>query len=333
MTHRRTAITAITLLAALCTLAHTAQGQPAAQAQPSAFPRKAVTIVVPYPAGGSADALIRPVAEKLSRIWGQPVVVDNRTGANGIIATQAVMRAEPDGHTILLHLTGFIQNASLYRKLPYDPFKDLVPVTQLGTQPMGLAVGPASPYTSVSALAAGLKAHAGDVSFGSFGIGSTGHIFGELLKQNMGVQMPHVAYRGEGPMLIDLISGRVSVAFVSSATAAVRQKDQTLRILAVTGPHRLASMQQVPTLSEAGMKGYDLVGWYGFFLPKNTPAAVAERIAADTRTVLAQPDIVQRMRELEIEPSGTSPADFAKLLRSDYAKWDGLIKQFKIELE
>lgn len=328
-TQRRIALAA--MLAALCGLSGAARA-----AEPAAFPRKPVTIVVPYPAGGASDALIRPMAEKLSRMWGQPVIVDNRTGANGIIATQAVMRAEPDGHTILLHLTGFIQNASLYRKLPYDPFKDLAPVTQLGTQPMGLAVGPASAYTSVAALSGGLKGKAAgtsDFSYGSFGIGSTGHIFGELLKQNIGVDMPHVAYRGEGPMLIDLMSGRVTVGFVSSATAATRQKDKSLHILAVTGPHRLASMPQVPTLSESGMKGYDLVGWYGFFLPKNTPAAVVERIAADTRTVLAQPDIVARMRELEIEPTGTSPADFAKLLRSDYAKWDGLIKQFKIELE
>lgn len=306
---------------------------PAVHADPAAFPRKPVTIIVPYPAGGSADALIRPIAEKLSHAWGQPVLVDNRTGANGIIATQAVMRAEPDGHTILLHLTGFIQNASLYKKIPYDPFKDLIAVTQIGTQPMGLAVGPDSPYASVGALAAGLKARPADLSYGSFGTGSTGHVFGELLKYNAGVQMPHVPYRGEGPMLIDLISGRVTLGFVSSATAAARMKDKSLRILAVTGPHRLPSMPQVPTLTEAGMKGYDLVGWYGFFLPKGTPASVVEKISADTRAALAQPDIVARMRELEIEPTGNSPAEFAKLLRSDYAKWDGLIKQFKIELE
>lgn len=327
MTSRRSILGAAACVAALSSaLAVHAQAS-------NPWPGKAVTIVVPYQAGGSADVMIRPIAEKLSHIWKQPVVVDNRTGANGIIATQAVMRAEPDGHTILLHLTGFVQNASLYRKIPYDPFRDLAPVTQLGTQPMGLAVAAASPYASVKELAAGLKAKPVDLSYGSFGTGSTGHIFGELLKSNLAVDMPHVPYRGEGPMLIDLIAGRLTVAFVSSATAATRQKDKSLKILGVTGPNRLPSLPNVPTLTESGLKGYDLVGWYGLFLPKGAPQSVVEKIAADARSVIAQPDIVARMRELEIEPTGTSPAEFGRILRADYAKWDGLIKQFKIELE
>ena len=327
MTNRRSILRAVACAAAL-PIAFTAHVHAS-----TAWPSKAVTIVVPYQAGGSADAMIRPIADKLSRIWRQPVVVDNRPGANGIIATQAVMRAEPDGHTILLHLTGFVQNASLYRKIPYDPFNDLAPVTQLGTQPMGLAVAPSSSYASVREFTAGLKAKPADLSYGSFGTGSTGHIFGELLKSNLGVDMPHVAYRGEGPMLVDLMAGRVTVAFVSSATAATRQKDKSLKILAVTGPHRLASLPNVPTLSESGLKGYDLVGWYGLFLPKGAPRDVVEKIAADARGVIMLPDIVARMRELEIEPTGTSPAEFGKILRADHAKWDGLIKQFKIELE
>ena len=314
--------------AAIAPLATAQVAAPAA-----AWPTKPVTIVVPYPAGGSADAMVRPIAEKLARLWGQPVVVDNRTGANGIIATQLVMRAEPDGHTVLLHLTGFIQNASLYRKLPYDPFSDLAPVTQIGTQPMGLAVGNGSPYNSVDALLAGLKTGTAPPSYGSFGTGSTGHIFGELLKASAGVDLPHVPYRGEGPMLIDLISGRVTTGFVSSATAAARHKDRSLRILAVTGPHRLASLPEVPTLTESGLPGYDLVGWYGLFLPKGAPAAVVQKIATDARSVIAQPDIAARLRELEIEPTGTTPADFARLLRNDHARWDALIKKFRIELE
>jgi tripartite-type tricarboxylate transporter receptor subunit TctC len=318
----------VLLQTALCTALPLALASHAA-----AWPTKPVTIVVPYPAGGSADAMVRPIAEKLARLWGQPVVVDNRTGANGIIATQLVMRAEPDGHTVLLHLTGFIQNASLYRKLPYDPFSDLAPVTQLGTQPMGLAVGSGSPYTSVNALLAGLKTGSTPPSYGSFGTGSTGHIFGELLKASAGVDLPHVPYRGEGPMLIDLVSGRVTTGFVSSATAAARHKDRSLRILAVTGPHRLASLPDVPTLAEAGLAGYDLVGWYGLFLPKGTSAAIVQKIAADARSVIGQSDIAARLRELEIEPTGTTPADFAKLLRNDHARWDALIKTFRIELE
>ena len=320
------------ITSALITLAALIPLAPA-MAQKTPFPSKTVTLVLPYPAGGSMDALARPMAEKLSQLWGQPVVVDNRTGANGIIATQSVMRAEPDGHTILLHLTGYIQNAALYKKLPYDPFTDLLPVTQLGTQPMGLAVGKTSPYASVADLMSGMKAKSTDFSYGSFGTGSTGHIFGELLRSQAQADIPHVPYRGEGPMLLDLMTNRVSTGFVSAATAATRVKDGSLKILAVTGPQRLAAMPDVPTLTEAGLKGFELVGWYGFFVPKGTPTAVIDKIAQDTRSVLAQPDIAARMNELAIQPTGTSPADFATLLRGDFAKWDRLVKQFHIELE
>ena len=306
---------------------------PAASAQAQAFPSKPVTIVVPYPAGGSSDVLARSMAERLSKSWGQPVVVDNRTGANGIIATQTVMRAAPDGHTILLHLTGYIQNASLYRKLPYDPFRDMVPVMQVGTQPMGLAVSPSSPYNSVGALAEALRNRSERFSYGSFGAGSTGHIFGELLKSNTHANMPHVPYRGESPMLPDLMTGQLSVAFVSAATAVSRQKDKSLRILAVTGPRRFEELPNVPTLGEAGLKGFDLVGWYGLFLPKDTPRGLTDKIAADVRVVLAQPQMKEKMRELAIQPTGTTSAEFTKLLRSDYERWDSLIKQFGIALE
>jgi tripartite-type tricarboxylate transporter receptor subunit TctC len=304
-----------------------------AAAQTAPFPSRPVTLVNPYPAGGASDALMRPIAERLSRLWNQPVVVDNRTGANGIVATQYVMRAAPDGHTILVHLTGIIQNVSLYKNVGYDPFKDLVPLTQIGTQPMGLAVSPKSAYQSFAALAQAVKAHPADFSYGSFGNGSTGHIYGELLRTQLDVAIPHAPYRGEGPMLPDIIATRVAYGFVSAYTAAARAKDKTLSILAVTGPRRLATLPDVPTLAELGYKNFELVGWYGLFVPAGTPKAVGDRIAADVKSVLAQPDIQARMRDLVIEPTGTSPADFVRLMRSDYASWDALIKQFSIALD
>lgn len=320
------------LLMTLATLAACIAGLPGfAQAQ--SYPSKAVTIVVPYPAGGSADAMMRPIAERLGKLWHQPVVVENRSGANGIVATQYVLAAPADGHTVLLHLTGFIQNLSLYRKLPYDPFKDLTPLTQIGTQTMGLAVSSTSPYNSLQALASAVKARPADFSYGSFGIGSTGHIFGELLKTRLQADMPHVPYRGEGPMLPDVMSGRVPLAFVSAATAATRQKDKTLRILAVTGPQREAALPDVPTLAELGYKGFEPVGWYGLFVPAATPKTVADKISADVRSVMRQPDIAARLRDLSIEPTGTTQAEFAQLLKTDHGRWDALIKQFRIELE
>ena len=307
--------------------------QPAGAAPPeSSYPIKPVTIVVAYPAGGGADTMIRPIAEALSTQWKQPVVVDNRPGANGIIATQLVSKAAPDGYTLLLNLTGIVQNLSLYKKVPYDPFKDLQAITQLGTQPMGLAVAPASPYRTVGALLDAARAAPGKFSYGSFGTGSTGHIYGELLRSTAKLEIPHVPYKGEASMLPDLIGGRIQLGFVSVSTAATH-RDKSLRILAVTGPRRIGTMADVPTLAELGYKGFEAVGWYGLFAPAGTPKPVVEKIAADTRAVLQSPAIVARLRDQAIDPTGTSPDDFTRLLRADYAKWDGLIKTFKIELE
>ncbi len=304
-----------------------------ALAQPDTYPAKPVTIVVPYGAGGAADALMRPIAERLGAMWKQPVVIDNRAGANGIIATQLVTRAAPDGYTLLLCLTGIVQNQSLYKKLPYDPFKDLLAITQVGTQPMGLAVTPGSPYRTMPALLDAARAAPAKFSYGSFGTGSTGHIYGELLRSSARLQIPHVPYKGEGPMLPDLISDRIQLGFVSASTAATRSQDKSLRILAVTGPHRLGVLPDVPTFAELGYKGFEPVGWYGLLAPAGTPRQIIDKVSADVRTVLAQPAIVARMRDLAIEPTGTTPEAFAKLMRSDYAKWDSLIKSFKIELD
>lgn len=303
-----------------------------ALAQP-AFPGKAVTLVVPYGAGGSADVMARSLADKLSKSWNVPVTVDNRTGANGIVATQAVMRAPADGHTILLHLTGMIQNASLYKKLPYDPFKDLVPVTQIGTQAMGLAVSPQGPHKDVKSLVKALSAAPDKGSYGSFGAGSTGHIFGELLRSTVASTMPHVAYRGEAPMIPEIMTGRVELGFVSAATASERGADGSLRILAVTGPKRLPALPNVPTMAEAGLKGFELVGWYGLFVPPGTPSSTVQRIAADTRAALSRPEMVYRFQQLAIDPKGTSPQQFEATMREDFQRWDELIKRFHITLD
>ena len=301
--------------------------------QAQAFPGPSVTLVVPLAPGGAADVMARSLADKLAKTWGVPVVVENRTGGNGIVATQSVLRAAPDGNTILLQLTGIIQNASLYKKLPYDPFADLVPVTQIGTQAMGLAVGPQSPFKDAPALLKALASDPGRGSYGSFGVGSTGHIFGELFRSAANSTMPHVPYRGEAPMIPELMSGRVELGFVSAATAVDRAPAGSLRILAVTGPTRQPALPNVPTMAEAGFKGFDLVGWYGLFVPKGTPPAVVERIAADVRAALSRPEMVYRLRQLAIEPKGTSPKQFEALMREDFRRWDELIKRFQISLD
>ena len=297
------------------------------------FPSKPVTLVVPYGAGGSADLLARSLADKWSKSWNVPVTVDNRTGANGIIAIQSLMRAPADGHTILMHLTGVIQNASLYKKLPYDPFADLVPVSQIGSQAMGLAVGPESPYKDVKSLTRTLGADPAKGAYGSFGAGSTGHIFGELLKTTVGSTMPHVAFRGEAPMIPEIIAGRLDLGFVSAATASERGVDGSLRIIAVTGQKRLSTLPNVPTMAEAGLAGFDLVGWYGLFVPKGTSANVVKRIASDTKAALTLPELVYRMKQLAIDPLANTPEQFESAMREDFRRWDGLIKRFNITLE
>lgn len=323
-------------LRALAALASLAAGLLMAAAPAGAqapFPGRAVTLIIPYGAGGSSDVLARSLADKLSTAWGVPVVVDNRTGANGIVATQTLMRAPADGHTILMHLTGVIQNVSLYKKLPYDPFTDLVPVTQIGAQAMGLAISPKSPYKDVRSLVKALQADPAAGAYGSFGAGSTGHIFGELLRSNVRSTMPHVAYRGEAPMIPEIMAGRVDLGFVSAATAAERGADGTLRIVAVTGPSRQPALPAVPTMKEAGLDGFDLVGWYGLFVPKGTPSAVVDRIATDTRAALARPEMVYRFKQLGIEPRGTTPQQFEAAMRDDFQRWDALIKRFNIKLD
>ena len=277
--------------------------------------------------------MARSLADKLSKSWNVPVLVENRTGANGIVAAQFVMRAPADGHTILMHLTGMIQNASLYKKLPYDPFNDFTPVTQIGTQTMGLAVSPKSAHKDVKSLIAALSSDPGKGSYGSFGAGSTGHIFGELLRTTAASSMPHVAYRGEAPLIPEIMTGRVDLGFISAATAAERGTDGTLRILAVTGPTRNPALPNVPTMSEAGLKGFDLVGWYGLFVPKGTPEATVERIALDTKAALSRPEMIYRFRQLAIEPKGTTPKQFESIMREEFRRWDDLIKRFNITLE
>lgn len=297
------------------------------------FPSRPVTLVVPYAPGGALDVLARSLADKLSTTWNVQVIVDNRTGANGIIATQSVIRAPADGYTILLHLTGIIQGVSLYKKLPYDPFTDLAPVTQIGTQAMGLAVSPKAPYKDAKALQKGLTDEPGKGAYGSFGNGSTGHIFGELFRSSANLSLPHVPYRGEAPMIPEIMTGRVDYGFVSTTAAVDRSSDGTLRILAVTGPARQPALPNVPTMAEQGLKGFDLVGWYGLFVPKATPAAVVQRIAADTNAALSRPEMIYRFKQLAIEPKGTTPSQFEAFMREDFRRWDALIKQFNISLQ
>jgi tripartite-type tricarboxylate transporter receptor subunit TctC len=303
-----------------------------ALAQP--FPSKPVTIVVPYQAGGSIDAIARPLAAKLQRTWGQPVIVDNRPGANGMLATQSVVKAPADGYTILYHITGIIQNPLLYKNVAYDPLKDVTPVLQIGGQAMGLAVPTKSPITSLDQLVAdgkakGERGHA----YGSVGVGHTGHIWSEYLVGEKGFRAGHAAYKGTGPLVIDLVAGRLDWAFLSTAEAITRTGDNSVRVLAVTGTERVKQMPTVPTMREVGYPGFEMVGWHGLFVPASTPKPLVDKLEQDIRAALAEPDLQKVLDMQVIHATGLGSDSFGKVMREDSARWGTLIRRFNISAQ
>jgi len=296
------------------------------------FPSKPVTIVVPYQAGGSIDAIARPLASKLQKIWGQPVIVENRAGANGMLATTSVVKSPADGHTILYHITGIIQNPLLYKNVSYDPMKDVAPVIQIGGQAMALAVPTKSPIKTVDELVAdGRKKGATGHVFGSVGKGHTGHIWSELLVSRGQFQANHAPYKGTGPLVIDLVSERIDWAFLSTAESITRTQDGSVRLLAASGPQRVKQLPNVPTLGELGHPGFEMVGWHGLFVPAGTPKAVIAKIEADARTALADPEMVKALDMQAIAPTSYGADEFGKVMRDDQARWAALIKRFNIQ--
>lgn len=298
------------------------------------FPSKPVVLYSPYQAGGMVDVIARPLAAKLSKMWGQPVVVENRPGANGVIATQALMKATPDGHTLLYHLTGMVQNPLLNKNVTYDPVRDVQPVAQIGAQAMGLVVPVKRPVRSLSELVADGKKKSGTGhSYGSVGIGHTGHIWSELLTAEAGFQGTNVVYKGASPLMVDLMSDRMDWAFLASSDAVDRSQSGSLRVLAVTGPARMKQLPETPTLGELGFKGFEMVGWHGVFAPARTPTATVAKIERDVLAALKDPEIQKIMDNLVITPTGLGASQFAQVLRQDQANWAELIKRFKIQVE
>lgn len=298
------------------------------------FPSKPVTIVVPYQAGGSLDVIARALTNKLSKTWGQPVVIENRPGANGMIATQHVIKSQPDGHTLLYHITGIIQNPLLYKNVSYNALTDVVPIIQIGGQAMGLAVPGKSAIASLDQLvsdgkAKGAKGH----TFGSVGTGHTGHIWSELLVADKGFKGTHAAYKGTPALVVDLVGDRIDWAFLSSAEAVVRAGDNSVKVLAVTGTERVKQLPGVATMRELGYPGFEMVGWHGLFAPLQTPGPVLAKIEADVRAALADPELQKVLETQVIQSTGLGSQAFAQVMRSDQARWAALIKRFNIQAD
>ena len=303
----------------------------AASAQ--AFPTKPVKIIVTYPPGGGADMMARLVAPKMAEAIGQPVVVENKPGASGQIGAGEVARAAPDGYTLMLDAANFAVNPGLYPKLPYDPAKAFTPIGVLALYPNMLVVTPSFAPKSVKELVDLAKAKPGTIAFASSGNGSAQHLAGELFKQKAGVDLQHIPYKGGGPALNDVIGGQVPVFFANAASGLAHVKGGKLRVLAITGGKRIASLPDTPTMAEAGVAGYEVYEWNAIFAPAGTPAPVVAKLADALAKALASPDIKERVAGLGGEIAGYGPRDAEKFIREQTELWGKVVKAGNIKVD
>jgi tripartite-type tricarboxylate transporter receptor subunit TctC len=297
----------------------------AAMAQPAAFPSKPIRVIVPYAAGGGADANARLLAQPLSVLLGQPVIVENRPGASGVLAAQAVVQSAADGYTLLFDAFPYAVNAVL-RKLPFDPVRDLVPVSQALNMPNILVVPANAPYKTFKDLVTYARAHPAELNFASYGAGGSAHLAAEMLKRDAGIDWVHVPYKGGAPAITDLLAGQVSAYFANPVSGLSYVKAGKLRALATTGARRMEALPDVPTVQESGYKDFEVVEWNGFFAPAGTPQPVIARLAAAVRDATRQPEVKQRMLSMGIEPVGNTPQEFKTFLAGQISRWGALVK-------
>ena len=301
-------------------------------AQAQAWPAKPVKIIVPYPPGGATDILGRLVAAKLQEAWGQPVTVENKPGASGVLGNDFVAKAPADGYTVLLGITAIVQSAPLM-KLPYDPYKDFAPVSLLSSSTSLLVVRSDLPVKNVAEYVALIKSQPGRHGYGSYGNGTSAHIQGENFKAQTGTDLAHVPYKGAAPMMNDLLGGQLSMAFVDAGTGRTFVGAGKVRALGVTGTDRLKMAPDAPTFTELGMKGFEPKGWFGFFLPAATPPAIVAKLSADIQKAVKLPDITARIEDLGQTPVGSTPEAFAQVIKTDGPLYAKLIKDLNIKLE
>jgi len=294
------------------------------------WPNRYVRLVVPFPPGGGTDAIARVLSGKLSEMWGQQMVVENRGGASTNIGTEAVVRAEPDGYTMLLQSMPLTVNRFLFASLSYDPVADLAPVSLLCDYPNIMTVPNTSPARSVAEFIAHAKANPGKVTFASSGHGTSVHLSGELFKRMAGIEMLHIPYRGGGPAFNDLIPGRVDVMFNNIGSVLPLIQGGKLRGLAVTTAKRSPAAPDLPPIAEAGVPGFDVSSWYGFFAPAKTPPDIIRKMHADTVAALNDPPTRQKLEGLGVVARGSTPVELAAFLKAEMDKWGPVIKEASI---
>jgi tripartite-type tricarboxylate transporter receptor subunit TctC len=313
---------AATLLLALAT---------AAQA---AYPEKPVRIVIGFPAGGPLDQHARLLADRLQAVLGQPVLIDYKAGAGGTVGAQDVMKAAPDGYTLMLANTGvMVINPALYSRLPYQTTRDFTPIARTAMQPLALLVNPGVPANNLRDFMAYAKARPGQVNYGSAGNGGISHLVPEMFKNSTGLFMVHIPYRGSAPAFTDLMAGQVQFMAESIPQAAAYHKQGKVRALAVTSRERNPALPDIPTVIESGIAGFEVVGFYGFLAPANLPRDITAKLSDAFRQVLATPDIRNRMVTQGADPAFLGSEDFAKFLNAEMPRWADAVKKSGAKLD
>ncbi len=318
-----------------CSLAAWLAAAPAASAQTDSYPSRPITLIVPFPPGGSADVVIRPVAAKVAEALKQPIVIDNRSsGGGGNIAAQSTKQAAPDGYTLFLTNMGVMSiNPILTPDMNVDPVKDFQPITPIISFPHILVVPPESPVRTVADLAALAKTKPGGLSFGSQGVGSGGQILGEMFKARLGVPMVHVPYRGAAPAATDIMAGRLAFLFTSYISIGEQAKADKLRIIAIGGLKRIDAAPAIPTMAEAGYPGLDLEMWHGMVAPAGTPAPIVKRLNEEFIKATRSPEILRIVEPQATDVFLTTPEKFGKRIASDTKRLGGIIHAARIKAQ
>lgn len=324
MTSRRLALAALGLAAM--------PGVQAADA-PVAYPTRPVTVLAPFAAGGTVDIVARILGQKLGQDLGQSFIVDNKGGAGGTIATGMLARAAPDGYTLMIHHVGLAFNASLYDRLPFDTARDVMPLAYIGATPNVLVVTNSLPAATVPEFLALARKNPGSINYGSGGLGSAGHLPMEVLQASTGVKLQHVPYKGSGPAITDLISGQIQAMLLTIPAVMPFIQSGKLKAIATSGARRTPALPNLPTLDEAGVKGFNYAPWYGFFAPAGTPAAVVNRLHAAINKVLADPEVIKTLGQQGLEVQPQSREQFASLVTADIAQWGKTIRALGVKGE
>lgn len=298
-----------------------------------AYPQKPIKIIVPVAAGGGTDFVARVVGQKLGEALSTPVIIENKPGGAGNVGVDAAAKADPDGYTLVMPITSFSVNPSLYAKLPFDTQKDFAPIALVASAPLLLVVNPQLPVKNLSDLIKLAKEKPGSLNYGTSGVGTTSHLAAELFKYTTKLDIINVPYKGGGPIVTDLIAGSIQIYFSTVPAALPQTQAGKLRAIAVTSAERLPNLVEIPTMSEAGLPGYDVVGWFGLFAPAKTPPAIVERLNTEVVKILKMPEVREKIQAHGLLPGGGSAQELGIFLDAELKKWNQLIKAANIKSE